>query len=119
MMPYTIMVTGSRFYTDVQFVHNVLDRYSKDHLPDVHLIEGGAGGADRIARKWAIRNNVTFTTFQAEWDKYGRLAGPLRNQRMVDSNPDICLAFPHPGSKGTHDAINRARNAGIETLMFN
>lgn len=77
------------------------------------LIEGGATGADRLARQWAERNGVPVQTYEADWKTYGRRAGPLRNHYMlVDGKPDGVVAFP--GGRGTADMIQQAERAGVK-----
>lgn len=66
------------------------------------------------ARDWAIGAGIKATPFPAKWSTYGNAAGPIRNQEMVDTKPDIVVAFP--GGTGTADAVRRARSAGIEVL---
>jgi hypothetical protein len=56
--------------------------------------------------------------FPAKWDEYGKAAGPIRNQEMVDSKPDLVLAFWDGRSPGTLDAIKRAVLAGIEVNIY-
>jgi hypothetical protein len=71
------------------------------------LIEGGARGADRLAREWAKAHGVTVETYEAEWQRYGRGAGPIRNDTMIrDGDPDLVVAFP--GGSGTADMVRRA-----------
>lgn len=78
------------------------------------LTEGGATGADEIARLWALEFKVPNQTFFASWDTEGKAAGPLRNQRMLsyllaiacDYNISI-LAMP--GGAGTADMVHRGR----------
>jgi hypothetical protein len=79
------------------------------------IIHGGAPGADAMAGEFANVSNIREVVFQADWKKYGRRAGPLRNQRMIDEgNPDLVVAFP--GGRGTGDMVTRARNAGIKVI---
>ena len=94
-------------------MHRVLDmRQQAD--PDLTICVGDCPtGADRIAFDWAVTNEVPVQRFVAHWLELGRAAGPDRNQRMVDSGADLCLAFPLDGSKGTQDCMRRARDAGI------
>ena len=64
------------------------------------IISGMASGADTFAVEWAARFGFPLRAFPAEWDKHGRSAGPIRNQRMLDEGkPDLVVAFP--GGKGT------------------
>ncbi|KKL09598.1 hypothetical protein LCGC14_2564270, partial [marine sediment metagenome] len=83
------------------------------------IIEGGARGADKIAREIAIELEIDVMEYPAEWDKYGEGAGPIRNQQMLDeAYPNLVLAFPLPDSRGTWDMIRRARAAGIEVKII-
>jgi hypothetical protein len=79
------------------------------------LLEGGARGADRFAREFANGLGCTVETHEADWKRYGKAAGGIRNQRMVDSKPDGVLAFP--GGKGTEDCVRRAVKAGISVRI--
>lgn len=54
----------------------------------------------------------------AEWDKHGKAAGPIRNQKMVDLGATVCLAFPLPGSRGTAHCMSAARKASIPVWIF-
>jgi hypothetical protein len=52
----------------------------------------------------------------ANWDKYGKAAGGIRNQQMLDEN-EIDTAVAFPGGTGTKDMIKKARKAGICTII--
>lgn len=115
-----ILVCGSRDWNDYRMISDALiDNYS---LPFV-VIEGEARGADRMAAEWAERwhQPVELLRFPANWNKYGRAAGMIRNQQMLDEGkPDLVLAFHDDleHSKGTKDMVNRARRAGIEVRVI-
>jgi hypothetical protein len=68
-----------------------------------------------LAGKWAESQGVTVEAYPADWKKHGRAAGPIRNQRMLDENPDILVAFP--GGKGTADMVARARKASLTVIV--
>lgn len=76
------------------------------------VVHGDARGADKCA-KWAAEEmlGIPCHTHPADWDRYGKAAGSIRNQEMLDKHPDIgmVLAFPLPGSIGTWDMVGRAR----------
>lgn len=65
------------------------------------MISGHARGADTIAESVAEELGWQVEVFPAEWSKYGKQAGGMRNQQMVDHGADICLAFPLGTSVGT------------------
>lgn len=105
-----VLVCGGRNFDDTELVGITLDAMN------IHcVIEGGANGADSLARHWAYAKGIEVSTFPANWGKYGRRAGPIRNQQMIDeARPDLVVAFP--GGKGTEDMINRARRAKIVVI---
>lgn len=83
--------------------------------PFTLIIEGGARGADRLARNYAKVMDIPCETYDAEWDKYGRGAGPIRNKRMlIEGKPDLVVAFP--GGGGTANMIEQSRKAGIRVM---
>jgi hypothetical protein len=55
----------------------------------------------------------------ADWTTYGRAAGPIRNQRMLNEyHPNLVLAFPDPESRGTWDMVRRAEKANVEVRVI-
>lgn len=105
-----VLVCGGRDYTDEQFVFRTLDRVHAKHTINL-IIEGGARGADRYARAWAIAHDVACDTEEANWNEYGRAAGFIRNTAMLKSNPDVVIAFP--GGPGTANMMKQAKLAGV------
>lgn len=107
-----ILVTGGRDYANANVVQMSLDAVHRKRGITL-LIEGGALGADRLSRAWAISRKVPYVTEEAEWAKYGRaIAGKLRNGVMLAKHkPDVVVAFP--GGSGTADMIAKAEAAGV------
>ncbi len=105
-----VLVCGSRKWTD----YAVIEWRMKALPPWSVIIEGEARGVDRAARQIAKHLGLEVKPFPADWDKYGKAAGPIRNQQMLDEGkPDLVLAYPMPDSVGTQDMIERAKKAGI------
>lgn len=69
------------------------------------------GGADSLAGQWARERGVQEVACPANWDKYGRRAGALRNRAMADLGPDKVIAFP--GGIGTNMMVEMAEEYGI------
>lgn len=105
-----ILVCGGRDYDNYARVQYVLGR--NVNLDNDTIVEGGARGADRLARTFAINYGVDFETYPADWETHGKAAGILRNQAMLDTGIDFVIAFP--GGRGTADMIRRAEKAGVE-----
>jgi len=55
-----------------------------------------------------------YKQFFADWDKYGRKAGPIRNHEMIDFGADELMAFPDNDSKGTKECAKYAHKKGVE-----
>jgi hypothetical protein len=110
-----VLVCGGRNFTDSQWLYWFLDSFHKTYQIDV-IIEGGAKGADRLARTWAINNNIPVETYEADWESHGRAAGPIRNAKMlIEGKPDYVIAFP--GGTGTANMMEKARNASVPIIV--
>lgn len=106
-----LLVCGGRDVIDTGWVFSTLDKLWKAYGFEV-IIEGDAKGADRIAGYWARKNSLTNLKFPANWELYGRRAGPLRNEQMlIEGRPDMGAAFD--GGIGTYDMLRRLKNANI------
>lgn len=114
--PMRILVCGGRDYNDFGAVNYVLATIHARRGISC-IIEGGATGADALARKWALMAGVPCETYEANWEKYGKRAGPMRNARMLhEGNPTGVVAFP--GGKGTADMIAQAEKAGLKPYQY-
>lgn len=109
----TVVVTGSRNWTDAGAIRVELMR-----LPiNTTVIHGGARGADLLAMSIAQDIGLPVITFPANWKEFGKRAGPIRNQDMIEQHPDLVLAFPLKDSIGTWDCVRKAEKAGIQTRV--
>lgn len=102
-----VLVCGGRDFDDYKLMCDILSQW-----PIKLLISGHAKGADRLAERWAIEEGIVKLVYPPLWQKYGKAAGPIRNQQMLDEGkPDLVIAFP--GGRGTTDMVNRARDAKV------
>lgn len=69
------------------------------------IISGRANGADSLGEKFAEEHGIEILYFPAEWDKYGRSAGYIRNKEMANE-ADFLVAFWDGNSKGTKHMID-------------
>lgn len=116
-----VLVTGSRYYRNVPHLWCTLDGLHDDRGISLviegwsDLLTGPYQGADYWANQWARSRRVGQQREPADWGKYGRGAGPVRNQLMIDAYyPDLVVAFN--GGFGTADQVRRARKAGLEVI---
>ena len=109
-----VLVCGSREFADRKLLYGTLDLECGSGTVIIH---GGAPGADALAEEYAHWRGYATEVFHADWKTHGRAAGPMRNQKMIESNPDLVVAFPLANSVGTHDTLRRAKRARIKTLV--
>lgn len=108
-----LLVCGSRDWEDEVELCRILDKLNAVFYID-EIIEGEQRGADLMARAWATDRGISPAPYPAEWRRYGKRAGAIRNRRMLaEGRPDLVVAFPMPGSVGTWDMVGIARKAGI------
>ena len=113
-----ILVCGDRNWIDYRPIKRELSKYNPK--TDV-IMHGDARGADRISGQVAMALGFPVRPFPANWNRFGKAAGPIRNQQMLDERPDLVLAF-HPNieqSKGTGHMVRIARLKGVKVEVFN
>lgn len=106
-MTFRLIVSGDRRLADYPFVRATLDRLLATRLPDVVIIQGCATGADDLAVRYAKERGLLCEDFPADWETYGRSAGPRRNAAMLDAKPDGVIVFS-AGGPGSQDMIRQA-----------
>jgi len=114
-----VLVCGGRTFENYELVDVTLTILHKDEYGPIGLIiNGGARGADYLARRWALQQNVLVHTYSAQWNLYGRRAGIVRNKKMLDEGmPDLVVAFE--GGKGTKNMVAQATKRGVKVLIVN
>ena len=111
-----VLVCGDRHWTGWAAIQRELGK-----LPiGATIIHGAAKGADSIAGIIGVRLGLSVKVYPAQWEQFGRAAGPIRNKWMLDAGPDLVLAFHSDirQSKGTANMIAIAKKAGVEVRLF-
>lgn len=112
-----VAIIGSRGFTD----YNLLVRTLEPVKSKIKLIvSGGANGADSLAEKYALANNILTEIYLPDWETYGRSAGYIRNKTIIE-NSDIVIAYWDGSSKGTQHSIKLAKklNKHIKIIKYN
>ena len=114
-----VLICGDRNYSNREAIRAVLGHLKS--LGFKTIIEGGAKGADTIAREEADKLGMKVRTFKAKWDPFGHAAGPIRNREMLDKGkPNLVIGF-HDNiieSKGTKNMITQAAERGIMVILM-
>lgn len=111
-----LLICGDRNWSDGNAIRDVIKQFNPSTV-----IEGEAKGADTLARLSAETMGIDVMRFPADWQKYGRAAGPIRNSQMLkEGNPDVVVGFHYKidDSKGTKNMLTIAKRAGKPTFIF-
>ena len=78
-----IIIAGTRTFSDYEKAKLHLDQLI-GHVEKAVIFSGMAKGADQMGERYAKERGFPILTFIPDWDEYGKKAGPIRNQRMVE-----------------------------------
>lgn len=108
-----VVVCGSRVWTNMQVIKETLDKY---HLEKI--VVGDASGADTLVVRYAIENNIPYQIYKADWNSYGKAAGPRRNKQMLETQPQLVIGFllSTEPNKGTLNTLSQARRMNIPSV---
>lgn len=111
-------VIGCRDFNNKILLNEVLFKILATY--DVRILVSGGRrkdgkGVDTLVEDWADTNNFPKLIFPADWDKYGKAAGPIRNDQIAEASW-FCLAFWNNKSAGTLDCLNRF--VALEKIIF-
>ena len=113
-----LIIAGDRNFTDYRLLeYKVTKILSRTNMKDVEFISGGARGADRLGEMYARNHGKTPKIYKAEWQKYGKFAGPVRNGKMAREGTHL-IAFLRQNSRGTANMIEQARQNGLKVRVI-
>lgn len=122
-----VLICGDRNWSDIPSIENLISQLPANST----IISGGCKGADTIASDLALKYKLPLLVFTAQWDIYGRAAGPIRNKQMltaaispeqgkvynnaVGGPPTHIVAFHNDiaSSKGTTNMLMQGKKANI------
>lgn len=107
-----VAVIGSRGFKNYEAMVEELKK-----LPVDVIVSGGAKGADSLAEKYATVANIETLIFPADWKKYGKRAGFVRNKDIID-NCDYVVAFWDGSSSGTLNSLQYAKSTNKPIFLY-
>ena len=120
-----VIIAGSRKFNDYKkmlAVLNYLGIHLINSIDPVEIISGHALGADSLGERFAKVYKYPLKLFPADWNKYGKAAGPIRNEQMAkyaaEADRRMLIAFPIGESRGTKNMIRMAKQYGLETYVI-
>ncbi len=113
-----LAIVGSRNIVDSGMCHKAWKRLHKEEYESVtHIITGDCTGIDAQARNMARSLDwAELIVHEADWDKYPKAAGPIRNQKIID-DADMLIVIWDGKSRGSKDTILKAVKKGIPIII--
>ena len=108
------IIAGSRDFHSLPVLIEAIDSCGFEVS---EVVSGRARGADRIGEEWALRNDIPIIYHPANWDKFGRSAGYIRNSEMAE-DAEALIAIWDGRSHGTKNMIEVARKKGLEVFVY-
>lgn len=118
-MDYKLIIAGSRHFpslnisrpsdwlniSKVSKVYKVLEELLQECCADItHVVSGRCWGMDQLGEKWANANKKVILPYPANWDKYRKAAGPIRNKEMaLVGDGLVCICTE--SSRGSNNII--------------
>lgn len=109
-----LIIAGSRTFLN----YLLLEKEVKDYLVDncakdesIEIISGTCDGADKLGEKFAQKYNIPVIRCYPDWYKFGKSAGPRRNQEMAKIATH-CIVFSS-GGKGSNNMIGICEDLNI------
>jgi hypothetical protein len=117
---FVLLVCGSRDFTNYKVISQKLTELVRQ-FKVTKVITGDCKGADTLASRFCWQTNIPYQSFKADWAQYGKAAGPIRNRQMLDTKPNLVVAFTDTWetSKGTKDTVLEAHRRGIRAIVCN
>lgn len=114
MIDLKVIVAGSRTITNYKKIRELIDSLDLDIS---EVVSGHANGVDKLGERYANEKGIDLKIFPADWDKYGKKAGWIRNEEMGDY-ADYLIAFWDGRSRGTQHMISYASSKNIPVVTF-
>lgn len=108
---FRVIIAGSRNFNDFELLEKKMLHFLQNQK-NVVVLCGGARGADDLGRQFAEKHGFAVEMFPADWKKFGKRAGVLRNREMARTASG-CVVFWDGQSKGSANMIEEAKRAGV------
>lgn len=104
---FRVIIAGGRDFANYALLSKTMDEYLSEVTDDIFIVCGQSRGADTLGEQYAKEHGYNVQYFPAEWKRYGKAAGYIRNTEMAN-NADALVAFWDGHSLGTKHMIATA-----------
>ena len=105
-----VIIAGSRHMQTADYPL-IGQAVSASGFTPTEIVSGMAPGADTLGMAWAVANNLPIKKFPADWKRYGRAAGPIRNSQMRDYAQALIVLI-WANSRGSLNMLLQMQKAG-------
>ena len=106
---FKVIIAGGRSFSNYNLLCEYVDFKLSNVTQEIEIVSGGARGADSLGERYAKDRGYKLKIFPADWNKFGKRAGYLRNIQMAEY-ADALIAFWDGKSRGTRNMIEEARS---------
>jgi hypothetical protein len=97
---FRVIVAGGREFNNYALLRDKLDFALRNKISEgITIVSGAARGADKLGEQYAVERGYNIDSHPADWDKFGKSAGYIRNKEMAQ-NADALMAFWDGKSRG-------------------
>ena len=120
MENFKVIIAGSRGFSNYKLLKEKCNEYLREKRKEYNIIiiSGGARGADTLGEKYAQDEGFSLEVFPANWNKFGKSAGFIRNEQMAEI-ADALIAFWDGKSHGTKHMIEIMENKKLLVRVVN
>ena len=120
MENFKVIIAGSRGFSNYKLLKEKCNEYLREKRKEYNIIiiSGGARGADTLGEKYAQDEGFSLEVFSANWNKFGKSAGFIRNEQMAEI-ADALIAFWDGKSHGTKHMIEIMENKKLLVRVVN
>lgn len=115
MTTFKVIIAGSRSFNDYDLLKQKCDKFLSQKT-NIEIVSGTANGADKLGERYARERGYILKQFPADWNKYGKGAGYIRNGEMSDYG-EALIVFWDGKSRGTEHMIKTAKSSGLKVRI--
>ncbi len=109
-----VIIAGSREGVTYSDIEKGVEQFENAWGLITEVVSGCAAGADTLGEQYADEHDIPAKLFPANWQKYGKGAGYIRNTEMA-KYADGLIAISVNDSRGTANMIQTAKRLNLKT----